>query len=171
MEENSPAHPWKARLLVALIMLILGCFGLIIADVHKDGALLYWKYMTPLFGLLAIGLSWYLRRNAEEFHLLHLLQEVGHWATAVGAVYLLNMFVSIGIMGRFDAALAVNVTLALTTCLAGIYIESTLVVIGIVLALFAGGVALASEYLYSLMIPTFALALVILYFIVRKKKV
>ncbi|MCB1117091.1 MAG: hypothetical protein KDK50_00765 [Chlamydiia bacterium] len=169
-QEIHPAHPWKARFLVGLIMLSLGFVGLIVANVRHNGALAYWRVIAPIYGLLAIGLSWYLRRRLEEFKPMHLLQEVLHWAAAVGGVYLLNLFVSVGILGRFEAALTVIVLLGLATFLAGIYIETTLIVVGLLLGLFAAGVAIVDEYLYSIMIPVTIVALALLYWVTRRPK-
>ncbi len=169
-EEKHPAHPWKARFIVSLIMLSLGFVGLIIANVKQSGALAYWRVIAPVYGLLAIGLSWYLRHRVEEFKPLHLLQEVCHWAAAVGGVYLLNLFVSVGILGRFEAALTVIVMLGLATFLAGLYIETTLVVVGILLGLFAAGVAIIDEYLYSIMIPATIAAFILLFWLTRRNR-
>ncbi|MCB1108616.1 MAG: hypothetical protein KDK44_03080 [Chlamydiia bacterium] len=164
-----PAHPWRARFVISSVMLLLGLIGLVIADVRHNGALLYWKWITPVYGVLAISLSWYLHHRKEDFRPLHLLQEVFHWAAAVAGVYILNMFVAIGIMGRFEAALAVIVTLGLATFMAGLYIESTLIIVGILLGLFAAGVAIVDEYLYSIMIPVTIIAIIILLLITRRK--
>lgn len=169
-QEQRPAHPWKARFIVALIMLSLGFVGLIIANVRHNGALTYWRVIAPIYGLLAIGLSWYLRHRLEEFKPMHLLQEFFHWAAAVGGVYLLNLFVSVGILGRFEAALTVIVLLGLATFLAGLYIETTLVIVGVLLGLFAAGVAIVDEYLYSIMIPVTIAALGLLYWVTRRPK-
>lgn len=169
-ENHSPAHPFKARLLVTLIMLGLGFIGLILANIIRDGALIYWEIVTPVYGILAIGLSWYLRHKTEEFRILHLLQEALHWAATIGGVFLLNVFVSKGIMGRFEAALTIIVLLGLATFLAGLYIETTLCIVGILLGLFSALVALLDEYLYSIMIPLTILAIIILYFVLRRKK-
>ena len=168
--EEHPAHPWRARFVISCIMLLLGLVGLVIADIRHNGALLYWKWITPVYGILAIGLSWYLHHRKEDFRPMHLLQEVFHWAAAIGSVYIFNMFVAIGIMGRFEAALAVIIALGLATFLAGLYIESTLIVVGILLSLFAAGVAIVDEYLYSIMIPLTIIAIVLMLWLTRRKK-
>ncbi len=168
--EEHPAHPWRARFVISCVMLLLGLIGLVIADFRHNGALLYWKWITPVYGALAISLSWYLHHRKEDFRPLHLLQEVFHWAAAVGGVYIFNMFVAIGIMARFEAALAVITILGLTTFLAGLYIESTLIIVGLLLGLFAAGVAIVDEYLYSIMIPLTIIAIVLLLWITKKKK-
>ena len=171
MEPTEPvAHPWKARFTVSCIMLILGLVGLVMADIRHNGALVYWRFVTPIYGLLAIFLSWYLHHRKEDFRPMHLLQEVFHWIGAVATVYLYNLFVAIGIMGRFEAALAVIITLGLATFLGGLYIESTLIIVGICLGLFAAGVAVVDEYLYSIMIPITILALILLLWLTKRKK-
>ena len=43
--------------------------------------------------------------------------------------------------------------LALTTYLAGVYIEPTCIVVGILLGIFAAGIALLDTYLYNVLLP------------------
>ncbi len=162
-------HPYKSRFCVSLIMIILAVIGLVIADVRSGGALFYWKWVTPAYAILAISLSWYLHHRKEDFHPKHLLQELFHWVATVGGVYLFNLCTSVGIMGRFEAALSVIIILGLSTFLAGLYIEMTLTIVGVLLGAFAASVAIVDEYLYSIMIPLTILAIILIIWMLRTK--
>ena len=169
MEEKMPHHPWRARLFVGLLMLLFSFAGLIISDVVKDGAWVYWRSMVPVYALLSIGLSCYLRRHVDKKTAITIWHEILHWLGLVIAVYLVSMFVNMGLIGRFEAGLEVLVMLALTTFLAGIYNDMIFMIIGVLLGCFTSGAAFFTEYLYTIMLPlTLVAALVMFYMIYHR---
>ncbi|MBI5273950.1 MAG: hypothetical protein HY860_02715 [Chlamydiales bacterium] len=164
-------HPWRARLVIGLIMLIFSFIGLVISDVKKEGAWLYWRIMVPIFALLCLWLSWYLRRVKHSLSAIKIWHEILHWCGLLISVYLVSIFVDMGVMERLDASLVVIILLALTTFIAGIYIEFTFIPIGIMLGLFSVGAALTEEYLYTVMLPiTIAVAAFLVWLIHRMKE-
>lgn len=170
-EIHRAKHPWWARLIVGLVMLILSFVGLIVTDLYQQGALNYWRIMVPLFALLSIGLSYYLRKKHHEITAIKIWHEVLHWLGLIIMVYLLSMYVEMGVYSRFQAALGTIALLALSTYLAGVYLDSSFIVIGITLGLFAAGAGLLTEYLYSVMLPVaIIIAAVIIYLAHRKHK-
>ena len=146
-------HPWRARLFVGLTMLILAFIGLVVTDVKSTGGWGYWLWVVPIYAFLALWLSWYLRRQSQSFSLVNIWHEILHWATLGASVLLVSVFVQQGILGRLIASLFVLTLLSQAVFLAGIYIDTTFLAIGVTLALFAWLVALATEYLYALAIP------------------
>ncbi len=96
--------------------------------------------------------------------------EVLHWAGLTLGVFLISRFVSIGLMGRFEAGLVVLSMLALTTFLAGIYIEVSFIFIGILLGFCAYSIAFLDQYLYAIMLPLLALGAIAIFFLVYRKK-
>ncbi len=165
-------HPWKARLFVALFMLLMAFSGLVVSDVKQDGAWTYWRIMVPCFALICLWLSWYLRRSGKHpLSPVKIWHEMLHWLALIICVYLVSMFVQMGVMGKVDASLVVMTLLALTTFIAGIYVEATFMVIGIALGLFALGAALAIAYLYTVMLPiTIVIAIILVWMIHRSRK-
>lgn len=162
-------HPWRARFITGLIMILLSLVGLIISTLRKDGGWTYWRIMVPLFALLCLWLSWYLRRREESLSFVEIGHEVLHWIGLLLAVFLISTFVRLGIAGRFQASLMILTLLAFALFTAGIYIEATFMVIGILLAFFAAGAGIIAEYLYTVMIPLTLVAILGLYILVRKK--
>jgi hypothetical protein len=155
---TQPAHPWGARLGVALAMLSLAFLGLILTDVELTGGWNYWKWTVPVYGLMALWLSWYLRRKKSSFSLVTLWHEVLHWFSLIVFVYLISIFLHIGIFSRLLAGLCVVTLLAQSVFLAGLYIERSFLAIGILLGLFAAFAAFLQEYLYALSIPIILVA-------------
>lgn len=149
----SSPHPWKARIGVASLMLFLAFLGLVVTDVQSTGGWEYWKWMSPVYGLLALWLSWYLRRSKDCLSPITLGHELLHWLGLIGSIFVVSYFVHLGIMGRFTAGLFALTLLSQAVFLAGIYIETSFLFIGGVLALFAMGIALTLEYLYALALP------------------
>jgi hypothetical protein len=162
-----------ARLIVLSLMLIIAFTGLILTDVFKTGAFLYWQCSAVAYAALALFLSWYERRDASIFKPVTLLKEILHWLGLNASVYLISIYVDLGIASRFEAGLFVLNVLALAVYLAGIYIEVSFCFIGIVLGLFAWIVAFFEEYLYALSIPIllFSIGALFWYLFHHKRKV
>ena len=164
------AHPWRMRFIVGLTMIVLALVGLITSSLRQDGAWNYWRIMVPLFAGMCIFLSWYLRGLKESLSLVKIWQEILHWVGLLLGVYLVSLFVEKGLIERFGGSLAVLTLLAFALFIAGIYMEVTFMLIGGLLGLFAVGVGVVAEYLYTVMIPLGIIAVGVLYFLVRPKK-
>ncbi len=155
-----PGRALKLRLFVALLMLTLGFIGVIITDIKKDGAWTYWQWVAALYALLSLGLSWHLKKQGWRTTVVTLWHEVAHWAGLIGAVFIAAYFVRIGMIGRFEASLLTLLLLALSTYLAGVYIEPSFIVIGVLLGIFAASIAFLEAYLYNILLPLTLLAVV-----------
>jgi hypothetical protein len=167
-----PKYPWKARLIVALIMLILAFIGMVITDVRTTGGWDYWKKIVLAYAVLALWLSWYVKRQTQVIAPVNLWHELLHWVGLIAAVYLVSYYVHLGIMSRFIAGLFQLTLLSLGIFIAGIYIEATFLFIGIMLGLFALLAAAVVEYLYAFIIPLLILSagLIVLIVLIARKK-
>lgn len=162
-------HHWKMRLLVGFLMLGLSFIGLIISDLRQNGAWNYWRVMVPVYAFLCIFLSWYLRRKQKIIKPTTILHELIQWLGLALSVYLVSIFVNIGLIGRFEAGLVVLTLLALTIFIAGIYVESTFFLIGLLLGIFAAAAAVMAAYLYTVMLPLTIVVAIGLVWVARKK--
>ncbi|MDX8431403.1 MAG: hypothetical protein SNF33_06360 [Candidatus Algichlamydia australiensis] len=167
MERN---HPWRMRFIVGLTMIILSLVGLISSTLRQDGAWNYWRIMVPIYAGMCIFLSWYLRSKSESLSVVKIWHEILHWAGLLLSVYLVSLFVEQGLIERFGGSLAVLTLLAFALFTAGIYIEISFMLIGGLLGLFSVGAGVIAEYLYTIIVPLGIIAIVVLYFIVRRKK-
>ena len=140
-------------------MLTLAFVGLIFTDVRSSGAWNYWRAAVPCYALMALWLSWYLRRKDHSLSPVTLWHELLHWIGLVAAVFLISFYVEQGILGRFEAALATLTLISFAVFAAGVYIETTFLFIGIILGLFGAIVAFLEEYLYALSLPVILVGL------------
>ncbi len=163
-------HPWRMRFIVGLTMIVLALVGLITSSLRQDGAWNYWRIMVPLFAGMCIFLSWYMRGLKESLSVVKIWQEILHWGGLLLSVYLISLFVEKGLIERFGGSLAVLTLLAFALFIAGVYIETTFMLIGGLLGLFAVGAGVVAEYLYTVMVPLGIIAIAALYFLVRPKK-
>ena len=171
METAHPKHPWWARLAVGIAMLALAFLGVILTDLESSGDWEYWKWTVPAYAVLALWLSWYIRRSKETVSPVTLWHEILHWIGLFGAVVLVSTFVEMGLLSRSLAGLFVLTLLALTVFTVGVYIESTFLLIGVVLGLFAALVAITVKYLYAFTIPILIIAIgTLVYMIWRSNK-
>lgn len=166
MEVEQPKHPWWARLGVGIAMLVLAFVGVLLTDLESSGDWTYWKWAVPTFALLALWLSWYVRRTTEVLNPITLWHELLHWIGLFGAVILVSTFVDIGLLSRSLAGLFVLTLLALTVFTLGIYIDSTFLLIGVVLGAFAALVGITVQYLYAFTIPILVIGIGVLVFMI-----
>lgn len=143
-------------------MLVFAFLGVIVTDVWRDGSWNYWRVMSPVFAVMSLWLSWYMRRRGKELNSATIWHELAQWAGLIGAVYLMSAFVHIGLVSRFEASLQVLVMLALTVFVNGIYTEHSFIVIGLLLGLLAGVIALVNQYLFAILVPVAIVGIVAL---------
>jgi hypothetical protein len=153
MNEEQAAHPWRARCIVGISMLLLSFIGLIVTSIWQNKGFYYWLCLTPILAISCLWLSWYLRHKKHKTTVIEIWHEILHWASMIAAVWIIWKFVSMGVLGRFEAGLVIVTILSLTTFIAGVYIDISYIVIGIALGLFALGGAFAQEYMYYFMVP------------------
>ncbi len=169
-EPIEPISPWKFRIGITILMLILAFIGLIFTNIQEEMGWNYWRAITPIYGLLCLFTSWYLRKKNQVITSIKLWHEVLHWVGLFGGVVLISSFVDRGIMSRFAAGVSILTLLGFSVYIAGIYIERSFIVIGIVLALFAGFASFLQQYLYFIIIPLFLIAGVSLFFAIKRKR-
>lgn len=163
--QKTQGSAFKIRLIIALIMLALGFIGVIVTDIKKEGGWYYWRILAVIYALLSLGLSWHLKKRGWKTTLINIGHEIAHWAGLIGAIFIASYFVQVGMIGRFEASLLTLLLLALATYLAGIYIETTMLVIGIMLGAFAAAIAFVDEYLYNILLPlTLIVAIILILF-------
>lgn len=172
--EPEVKHPWRARLIVGILMLFLAFLGMVVTDIAKSGGWDYWKWMVIVYALLALWLSWYTRRTEEVLSPITLGHELLHWSGVVATVFLVSYFVHLGTVSRFIAGIFDLTIISLGVFLAGVYIESTFLLIGIVLGVLAALSAFVVEYLYAIIIPIMiggALLIAIMIWLSHQKKI
>jgi hypothetical protein len=143
----------KLRMVAALSMLILGFIGVIVTDITRDGAWQYWRFICIIYAFMSIVLNWHYKQKGWKTSVLTIWHEIAHWTGLIAAIFVVSYFVSIGLISRFDASMLTLLLLALATYLAGIYIETTLIFVGVLLGFFAMGIAFTAEYLYGILLP------------------
>ncbi len=158
MQQQPSKHPWEARSIVCLIMLLLAFFGIIFTDVRSTGGWTYWRVVVPIYALMALWLSWYLRRKQHSISAVTIWHELLHWLGLIASTFLVSEILQMGIVSRFSAGIIVLALVSQAVFLAGIYIETTFLFIGIVLGVFAWMVAFTVEYLFAFAILTIVLA-------------
>ncbi|KTD13090.1 transmembrane protein [Legionella gratiana] len=167
--ENNNAQHWTARFIVGIIILVLTFIGLILTNMKAASAWRFWQIITVIIALLALGLSIYLKRLKKTPTPVLIWHEILHWLGLIGSVYIISIYVDIGIISPFIGALGVLALLAQAIFLAGVYIESTFLFIGIALALFAISIAWMEAHLFLIVIPILIIVIFTIVYFVRRK--
>ena len=160
----------KIPLILGGIMLLLGFIGLILTDMFKDGAWIYWQFVVCIFALLSLGYNLYSKGKEWRSTLYTFWHELLHWVGLFLCLVILSFMVKIGILSRFVASLEILILLALTTYLIGVYFDKVFIGIGIVLGLFAATIALFEQFLYLITIPLIIVALGLIFWVARQRK-
>lgn len=134
-------------------MLVLAFIGVLLSNLMSSGGWTYWKVIVPVYAILALWLSWYERRIQKVIRPATLWHEAFHWAALLLSFFLIELYVRTGLLSKTLASLFALTMLAFTVFTVGIYIESTFILIGIVLGVFAAVIAIAIEYFYAFTIP------------------
>lgn len=161
-----PKHPWWARLGVGIAMLILAFIGIVLTDLHESGGWEYWKWTVPVYAVMALWLSWYERRSRETVSPITIWHEALHWFSLFAVIVLVEVYVNMGLLSRSVASLVALTLLSMTIFTIGIYVESTFILIGVVLGIFAAVVAIAIKFLYAFTIPALVIGIGIMSFMI-----
>lgn len=159
----------KARVITLVFFIVCSLIGLIFSDVARAGSWNYWRVMVPIFAIAGLGLTLYLRKVQKETAIKTIWHELLQWLGLIGVIFILSVYVSMGIIGRFEAGLFVLTILAFNLFVLGIYIEITFLFIGLILALISMGAGVFAEYLYTIIIPLSILVLVVFFFYVKNR--
>lgn len=134
-------------------MLLLAFLGMVITDVRVEGGWDYWRWIVPIYAMLALWLSWYVRRQLQTISPITLWHELFHWVGLIGTIFMVSYLVHLGTISRFIAGIFNLMLLSFGVFLAGIYIETTFLLIGIILGVFALLTALLVQYMFAILIP------------------
>ena len=129
---------------VAIAMTVLAVIGTVVTIADAASARRYWLFLVPVFGILCIATAWYHDGFSSEKAIRQLL----HWA-AVGLAIVLDFAFLQGSGEQTAAATGLSslLILALGCLLAGIHLEWSYAVVGLLLFAIFTIVALAQEYL------------------------
>lgn len=167
---HSHQQTFRARFYSGLILFILAFVGFLVTALYHGGGFSYWRYVVPIYALVGLFLSWYLRHTDESYSVALIWHELLHWAGLLFSVYLVSELVHIGLFSQFVGSLVVLTLLALTLFLAGVYIEYTFLILGFVMGGFVITLAFLSEHLYSVSIPLLLLGIALLYVLSQKTR-
>ena len=121
-----------------IIMVGLGMVGAIYTDLNTAASLSYWRLMAPVFGLICVISQW------SRLPRLELIRsQVLHWAVFLGVMQLLFLPVMQQNLNSDITGIFLLVLLAMSTFLAGVYLDWRLGVAGV----FLGVCALLIAYL------------------------
>jgi hypothetical protein len=131
--EAGPLTGFLYRELPYVVMMLLALVGIAYTDLLPRGSVWYWQMLALVFGLICIVTEWP-RRPAEGRARLHLVvTQALHWGAFLLAMRLLFLPV---VQKNLDAeitGLILVYVLALSTFLAGIYVNWRLSVVGLFL--------------------------------------
>ena len=170
-KEPSPAGKrWKARLVVSLIMLALAFVSLVILKIQYNAYWVFTCIMAAIDAILSIWLVWYVKRNDGSSFPGNMWHLILHWIGLIAVMYLIAVFINRGVISHAEAGLFALLILALTLYLAGIYTDTTFMLIGITLAILAAGTILVKAYLWLVMIPVIIVVALIIFVIVARDR-
>jgi hypothetical protein len=147
------SHPWKARFVVGIIMLVLAFLGMVLTDTRITGGIDYWTWVVPVYAILALWLSWYVKRQNKVLSPVTLVHELLHWTGLILSIFLVSYLVHLGTISRFVAGIFNLTLLALAVFIAGAYLDRMFLLIGLILGIFALLTALLVQYMYAIAIP------------------
>jgi hypothetical protein len=129
---------------IAIAMTVLAVVGTGVTIADAASARRYWLFLVPVFGIMCIATAWYHDGFSSEKAIRQLL----HWA-AVGLTIVLDFAFLQGSGEQTAAATGLSslLILALGCLLAGIHLEWTYAIVGLLLFSIFTIVALAQEYL------------------------
>jgi hypothetical protein len=146
------AASWKTASTLALIMVVLALLGVALATTNADLARKYWMTLVPIYGLLCTVSAWRRSQQSGANSGKLVLRQILHWL-AIGAAVLLDFAVQ-GAGGDVKLSSGSNslLLLALGCVLAGVHLDWSFMLVGLLLGLTFVCVAKAAQYLWLIFV-------------------
>ena len=163
---------WKIRLSVTVTLLALSLIGMLITyfdDSHRF-TWRYWLVMVPVFAGACFWMRWLDRKQKDRIRGTTVWHGILHWLAVLVVVCHVPIFIRTGLMGGIAAGLVVMTILALATFLAGIYLDSTFLVLGILLELMVIATALFIKYSLVITVPLIVASGLAVYLFYRHRR-
>jgi hypothetical protein len=166
---STPAHRRHVDEVILLVLVLLGTLGVAVNDYSRNAGYHYWLAMAPVFGVVSVAAGWARARRLGRPIAPMVRTQTLHWLGASGAVFLIYLLQSTGRMQNEAAGLAALITLALACFTAGVSSDWRLMVVGVLLALIAVGLAWLEEAMWLLLLPTVAIAVGAVWLVLRRR--
>ena len=71
-------------------MLCLAFLGVAITDIRTTGGWDYWKWVVPVYAMLALWLSWHVKRQKQTINPITIWHELLHWAGLILCIFMVS---------------------------------------------------------------------------------
>lgn len=143
---------WKVTGTVALIMVLLALLGVGLATLSAPLARNYWMTLIPIYGVLCTVTAWGRSQQAGAAAGGLVLRQVLHWLGIGGAVLLDFAIRGTGTETQLSSGFNALLLLALGCFLAGVHLDWSFGLVGLLLALTLVFAAKAEQYLWLLFV-------------------
>jgi hypothetical protein len=143
---------WKVTGTIALIMVLLALLGVGLSAMDAPLARKYWMILIPVYGVLCTVTAWRRSQQAGASGGAQVLRQVLHWLGIGGAVLIDFSVRGAGAEAQPIAGWAALLLLALGCFLAGVHLDWSFGLVGLLLALTFVVAAKAQQYLWLLFI-------------------
>lgn len=159
----------RARLGVGLVLLSLALVQLLLMAWHIPGYWAFASWMTAADALLCIWLTGYLRASKQSL-IKTIWPQVLHWIGVIATMYFIALLIDRGVIEHADACVLSLMVLALSLYLAGIYIDTAFLLVGLTIGLMATLAILVDNYLLMVMIPIMLVVAIIMLMLVYRDR-
>lgn len=143
---------WKVTGTIALIMVGLALLGVGISTVNAPLARKYWMTLIPIYGVLCTITAWRRSQRVGASGGGLVLRQVLHWLGIGGAVLIDFSIRGAGVESQQTAGFNALLLLALGCFLAGVHLDWSFGLVGLLLALTLVCAAKAEQYLWLLFV-------------------
>jgi hypothetical protein len=143
---------WRLTGAIALIMVGLALVGALLAALDAPLARKYWMTLIPVYGVLCTVTAWRRSRQAGGSGGALVLRQALHWLAIGGAVLIDFSIQGAGIETQQNAGFNALLLLALGCFLAGVHLDWSFGLVGLLLALTLVVAARAQQYLWLLFV-------------------
>ena len=143
---------WKVTGTIALIMVALALLGIALSALDTPLARTYWMTLVPIYGVLCTITAWRRSQQAGAAGGALVLRQVLHWLGIGGAVLIDFAIRGTGVGSLQGAGFNALLLLALGCFLAGVHLDWSFGLVGLLLALTLICAVKAQQYLWLLFI-------------------
>jgi hypothetical protein len=145
-------HSWRIPTIIAAAMVLLTLLGVGLTTTDRANASTYWMSLVPVYALLCIATAWTRKGKGGRPDRSAVLRQLFHWLAIGGAIWLDLLVRRTGEETGSAAGLNALLILALGCFLAGVHLEWTFALVGLLLSLTLLIVVKSEQYMWLLFV-------------------
>lgn len=167
---NQHNRHFKVRLIATLFMLTLTFIAMTLLGFQHRSIWFFSQFIGGMFGIICIGLHWYLYRNTPGGKPTLVWHQLLHWIGLWVMLYMISILITTGFITSIQAGVFNLMLIALSVFIAGVYTDPSLLIVGIATATTTAYSTISPAHIFFKITPILLVAAILIFFLLHQQR-